>query len=76
LKGAPDIVGFDRVRITPEMMGKILPVVLAVEVKRPGQRAKPQQEAFHDALPKNGVPIVVATLPDGIAEALRKKIAS
>jgi hypothetical protein len=43
-----------------------------LEVKRPGERATPVQEAFHARLKASGVPVAVVTSPDAAEAALRR----
>jgi hypothetical protein len=44
--GSADLIGYKLVTITPEMVGSILPVFAAIEVKTPTGRVKPEQEQF------------------------------
>lgn len=43
MPGSADIVGIQRVVITPEMVGQTVGVWVSVEVKAPGARTKPEQ---------------------------------
>jgi hypothetical protein len=38
--GIPDRIGFIPVTVTPEMVGTVLPVFVAVEAKKPGRRGE------------------------------------
>ena len=44
--GGSDLIGYRRVRVTPEMVGQEIAVFAAIEVKTPRGRATSQQEAF------------------------------
>ena len=44
--GSSDLVGFKKVVVTPEMVGKTLAVFTAVEVKAPAGRPTSEQVAF------------------------------
>ena len=44
--GGSDLLGWKSVRVTQSMVGKTVAIFLAVEVKRPGGKRSPEQEAF------------------------------
>ncbi len=44
--GASDLIGFARIKVTPDMVGRELAIFVAVEVKVPGEKPRPDQEAF------------------------------
>jgi hypothetical protein len=46
--GGSDLIGYRRVRVTPEMVGQDVAVFAAVEVKTPRGRIKPEQQQFVD----------------------------
>ena len=54
VKGGSDLVGGTPVKITPEMIGRVLFVLTAVEVKRPGKKPTPEQVSFIDMVQSSG----------------------
>ena len=46
--GSSDLVGFTRVRVTPEMVGQTVAVFTAIEVKAEKGQARPDQQAWLD----------------------------
>ena len=52
--GWPDLFGWTTVEITPSMVGMRIAVSHAVEVKAPGDRMRPEQQAFRDVLERMG----------------------
>jgi len=44
--GASDLVGYKSIIITPEMVGKKIAVIAAVEIKKPGLKPTPKQKNF------------------------------
>jgi hypothetical protein len=44
--GSSDLIGFKSVRITQEMVGQDVAIFTAIEVKVPGARMRPGQDAF------------------------------
>lgn len=52
--GSSDLIGWQSVRITPEMVGRTLAVFTAVEVKAPGGRITPAQQNFLDVVRRAG----------------------
>ena len=63
-KGWPDLFGFKLVAITPEMVGKELPIFCAVEVKQPGKKPTEVQENCLQYLKNNSCLAGVATSPE------------
>lgn len=59
-KGSADIIGFQSVTITPEMVGQTVAVFLSVEVKSPTGRARPEQENWAAFIKKAGGKAVIA----------------
>jgi hypothetical protein len=49
-EGSSDLIGYRSVTITPEMVGKRLAVLVAIEVKAAAGRATPAQTAFLEHL--------------------------
>lgn len=52
--GSSDLIGLQSVTITPDMVGRQVAVFVAVEVKSPGKKAKPEQQRFIDAVNRMG----------------------
>lgn len=46
IKGAADLIGFQRVKISPDMVGQELGVFVSIEVKKPGGRVSLEQVAW------------------------------
>ena len=59
--GSSDLIGWQSVTITPDMVGQQVAVFTAVEVKSPGKKAKPEQQRFIDAVKRHGGRAGVAT---------------
>lgn len=45
-KGSPDLIGWKRVTVTPEMVGKTVAVAIGIEVKTERGRSTPEQTHF------------------------------
>lgn len=52
--GSSDLIGFKRVKITQDHVGKTLPVFLCIEVKTPKGYASPEQKDFIRFMLDNG----------------------
>lgn len=52
--GSSDLIGWKRVTITPDMIGKTLAVFTAIEIKTATGRASPEQKHFIEAVQKSG----------------------
>lgn len=61
--GSGDLIGWKTVTVTPDMVGTKLAVFLSVEVKRPGQKLRPNQEVWMDVVRKFGG---IAVLANGL----------
>lgn len=44
--GGSDLIGFTPVTITPDMVGMVVPIFTAIEVKRPGEKPTEEQSDF------------------------------
>lgn len=64
--GSADLIGYVPVTITPAMVGQRLAVFAAVEVKRPGGRATPQQSQWLESVRAAGG---IAGIATSVAEA-------
>lgn len=53
-KGSADLIGWQTVEVTPEMVGKKLAVFLSVEVKTETGRVSPEQSVWLDVVKKAG----------------------
>jgi hypothetical protein len=62
--GSSDLIGWTPVTITPEMVGRKLAVFTAIEVKKPGRYATPDQRRFLTAVEKAGGICGVARSPE------------
>lgn len=52
--GSSDIIGFKSVVVTPDMIGKKIAVLVAIECKREGENCKPHQQQFIDFIQASG----------------------
>jgi hypothetical protein len=52
--GMADLGGWKTVTVTADMVGRQLAVYVAIEVKQPGGRARPEQQVFLDAVRSAG----------------------
>lgn len=74
-KGFADLMGFTKVKITPEMVGKELAVFSTFEVKTPKQYPKPHQKAFAKMVDENyGISSERVVNFDDIVETITKKL--
>lgn len=53
-KGSSDLIGWTPVTITPEMVGRTIPVFTSIEVKMKHGRVSPEQQAWLDAVQAAG----------------------
>ncbi len=53
-KGSSDLIGWTRVLITPDMVGKHIAVFTGIECKTPGYKPTEDQIRFKDAINKAG----------------------
>jgi len=63
-KGSPDLVGWRRVTITPEMVGRQVAIFVGIETKTATGRLSPEQKLFLDQLSKDGALCGVARSPE------------
>jgi hypothetical protein len=45
-RGSADLIGWRTITVTPEMVGQQLAVFTSIEVKTPGGRVRPEQQAW------------------------------
>jgi hypothetical protein len=64
VNGSSDLVGFTRVKITQDMVGKILPIFTVMEVKTENDTLKPDQKTFIDVVKGAGGLAGVARSPE------------
>lgn len=53
-RGTPDFIGWKKIQVTPDMVGKTVAVFVGLEVKRPGETPETHQQEFLDTLQQNG----------------------
>ena len=67
-QGSADLIGFRSITVTPEMVGQRIAQFAAVEVKSPGGRTTPEQEAFLRLVAEaGGVAGVARSVDDAVA---------
>jgi hypothetical protein len=64
VKGSSDLVGWDEVVVTPEMVGSTVAVFTVIEAKDKGGRLEPEQRNFLDRVKAAGGKAGVASGPD------------
>ena len=63
--GSSDLIGFQSVTITPEMVGQKIAIFTALEVKTPKGKPTPEQIAFIDCVRKfGGISGIVKSVDD------------
>jgi len=62
--GSSDLIGFTRVTVTPDMVGRKVAVFTAIEVKGPRTKVTCEQEAFINLVKKSGGYAGVAKSPE------------
>lgn len=67
LVGSADIMGVSAVTITPDMVGKVIGVATAVEVKTATGRQHEQQKRFQAAWERCGGKYILARSPEDVA---------
>lgn len=65
--GSPDLVGWRRVVVTPEMVGRDIAVFVGIEGKTPGTRTTPEQRNFLQQIARWGGEAKIAR-EDGFEE--------
>lgn len=74
VKGTADIVGCVQVVVTPQMVGKTVAVFTAIEVKQPGEKAKPHQENYLALMRSRGAIAGIATSSDEALSIINNKV--
>ena len=64
--GSADLIGWQTVTITPEMVGQRFARFVSVEVKAPKGRISPEQETWRQAVHKAGGIAVIARSVDDV----------
>lgn len=54
VNGAADLIGFVPVKITPDMVGRTVPIFASIEVKKTGGTIQENQNDWVDAVRRNG----------------------
>lgn len=62
--GSSDLIGFKRIKITAEDIGKTYAVICAIEVKTPTGAVKPEQRRYIDFVLENGGYAGIARSPE------------
>ena len=52
--GSPDLVGYKKVTVTPDMVGKDLAIFVGMEIKMPGKKPRADQKHWLDSLAASG----------------------
>lgn len=66
-EGSSDLLGWREIIVTPDMVGKPIAQLVALEVKKPGGRVSKQQKRFIDTVQRSGgVASVVYSAEDAI----------
>jgi hypothetical protein len=73
--GSSDIIGWQSVQVTPDMVGKRIAVFLACEVKTPGGRASGSQRRFLDAVQEAGGIALLLRDQNDVEKALENPLA-
>ena len=63
-KGGSDMIGYTPVTITPDMLGTVVGVFTAIEVKTPTGRVSPEQQHFVDMVNASGGRAGIARSPE------------
>lgn len=71
-KGGSDLIGVTSVTVTPDMVGRKMGVMTAIEVKSASGRATEQQEKFISAMRKTGAIAGVARSPSDLREIIKR----
>lgn len=71
--GAGDLVGWQSIVITPDMVGQRFARFASIEVKKPGEEPREDQERWRDGVNKAGGVAGVATSPDEALAILRRQ---
>ena len=69
--GSSDLIGFQTIRIAPEMVGHRLARFVAIEVKGPSGRPTDAQHRFIEAVGRAGGIAILARSPMDVKEALK-----
>lgn len=79
--GASDCIGFARVTITPDMVGKTIAALLVVETKKsswkkPSTKTEKEQQNFINFVNENGGIGFFLTDPENLQKAIDERIAN
>jgi hypothetical protein len=67
-KGSADLIGYQSITITPDMVGQQVAVFTSIEVKAPTGRIRPEQQAWMEAVQAAGG---IAGVARSVEDALR-----
>lgn len=71
-KGGSDLLGWETIEVTPDMVGTKVAVFCAIEVKRPGESATPEQLDFINMVVSAGGRAGVAESPEIALDIMRR----
>jgi len=71
--GSSDIIGWQRITITPDMVGQSVAVFIAIEAKGPKGRVSDKQVNFIETVNKFGGKAGVAHTPEEAEQIINKK---
>ncbi len=71
-KGSSDLIGWATREITPDMVGQRVAIFTALEVKKPGRSATPEQRTFIKVVKNHGGIAAVVKSVDEAKEILKK----
>ena len=66
--GSSDLIGFQTILITPEMIGQSIARFLAIEVKGPNTRSRPEQRNFLRVVSEAGGTAILARSLDDVGK--------
>lgn len=69
--GGSDLLGLTQITVTQEMVGKLVAVFTALEIKQPNKKPTPEQQAFIDCINKNGGIAAVISDPEQLNNILK-----
>lgn len=73
-KGSSDLIGWNSVEITPDMVGKRIAVFTAIEVKAKNGRTSPEQIQFLRTVNEFGGAAGIATTPEDAQKIIQKQL--
>lgn len=74
-KGSHDKIGFHPMVIKPHHVGRTIGVFVSMEIKRPGQKLRPEQEVWYQVCEQSGCIVAMVTCPEDAVTAVERFIA-